>query len=52
MNDFDEGGVPVDVHGAVLHRTLGVVFVVETQQDLYRTLRTRQMDREALKRKE
>ena len=48
LNNFDEGGVSVDVHVTVLHRTLGVVFLVGTQQDFYRSLRTRQMDGEAL----
>ena len=48
LNHFDEGGVSVDVHVAVLHWTLGVVFLIGTQQDFYRALGTRQMDGEAL----
>ena len=48
LNNLDEGGVSVDVHVAVLDWTLGVVFLIRTQQNFYRALRTRQMDGEAL----
>lgn len=44
LKDFEEGRVPIDIHSAIFYRTTGVILLIWTQQDFYRTLGTGQMD--------
>lgn len=50
LEDFEEGGVSVDVHVAIFYRTSGVILLIWAQQDFYRTLSAGQMDGQALER--